>query len=562
MPPFPTNEPRVVSAQGRIHPSSLDADAVRVVERLQNAGFEAYLVGGCVRDLWLGRAPKDFDVATSARPRQIRRIFRSCRIIGRRFKLAHVVFRRPDGTEHIVETATFRRAPQPQDEDPGELLILDDNTFGTAAEDAARRDFTMNALFFDPRHWCIIDFVGGLDDLQRSRIETIGDPNIRLREDPVRILRAIKFASRLNFKIAYDTYEAMVRHSIDLNRAATPRLLEEILRLMRGGHAFASFQLLNQCGALAVILPEISQYLENEARQGPRGAFFIELFWRDLRALDAAVASGDPVTPAFLEALLYYRIFERELDPRRRLSHIPLRDPLQAAEVALDTLGRRMRVSKFDIARARQICASQMRFFLQANRKFRASHFVTQDYFSESLSLLRLHCVALEGLADNKKMWEVYEAWYQMQKRRHAGARRDESDDEALESPAAESTFQELWNLPTRRDAQHAPAAAPAPPPRAATPPPPPPPEPAPEPDVKIDVEPIAPETLQMAEAMAPRFGNREPDAPMREESSARQAGAARESLKFKITRPDAKFDFPENKPLVAIDDAPGFGDW
>src|SRR5262245_59981866 len=184
MPEYPTSTPRVHAADP-IPRSALDADAVRVVDRLQEAGFEAYLVGGCVRDLLLGRSPKDFDVGTSARPRQVRRLFRNCRIIGRRFKLAHVVFRRHDGTEQIVETATFRRAPRPSDLGPyGTLLITDDNVFGTAAEDAARRDFTINALFFDPRTWRILDFVGGLSDLRRGRIETIGDPNVRLREDP------------------------------------------------------------------------------------------------------------------------------------------------------------------------------------------------------------------------------------------------------------------------------------------------------------------------------------------------------------------------------------------
>lgn len=549
MNPYPRLEPRVVNVRGHIRPNSLDADAVRVVERLQDAGYEAYLVGGCVRDLLLGRAPKDFDVATSARPRQVRRIFRNCRIIGRRFKLAHVVFRRPDGTEHIVETATFRRAPQPQDEDPDELLILDDNTFGTAAEDAARRDFTINALFFDPRTWSVIDFVGGLDDLQKSRIETIGDPNIRLREDPVRILRAIKFAARLNFKIAFDTYDAMVRHALDLNRSATPRLLEEVLRLLRSGCAAASFQLLHQCGALAVVLPEIGEYLQIEATQAARGKFFIDLFWRDLRALDAAVASGDPVTPAFLEALLYYRIFEREMDPRRRLANFPLRDPIDAAEVAFDSLGRRMRISKFDIGRAKQICVAQTRFFVKPNKKFRVGSFVEQDYFQESLSLLRIHCVALEGLADNKKLWETYEGWYNLHKRKSAGPRRGREQATYFEAPAGEPTFEELWQLPTKQSAGENVNITNPPAPAA----PPPEPEPAAEP------EPITATTLTIASAMAPKFMNRDPDGPPIELPSAPRN--ARETLKYKINRPDAKFEFPE-RPLLTIDESPDFGDW
>ncbi|MBI3818132.1 MAG: polynucleotide adenylyltransferase PcnB [Planctomycetes bacterium] len=553
---FPT-QPRVVSAQGRIQPGSLNPDATRVVERLQSAGFEAYFVGGCVRDLWLGRAPKDFDIATSARPRQIRRIFRNCRIIGRRFKLAHVVFRRPDGTEHIVETATFRRAPDPQDESPDELLITDDNTFGTAAEDAARRDFTLNALFFDPRHWCIIDYVGGLDDLQRLRLKTIGDPNIRLREDPVRILRAVKFASRLNFKISFDTYDAMVRHASDLHRAAPPRLLEEILRLLRGGHAFMSFQLLHQCGALAVILPEIVHFLDNESRQGPRGKFYKDLFWRDLTALDESVKSGDPVTPAFLEALLFYRIFERELDPNRRRSDYPIRDPLQVADATLDPFGRRLRVSKFDIGRAKQICGAQTRFFIKAGKKFRTQQFVTQESFAEALAMLRMHCVALEGIADAAKLWSTYEAWYQLFKRKHVSSGDPSDDPEYFESPAAEPTFDELWHLPIKqdRDESRPPAAPPKNVTKVAAPEPEPPPEPPPP---AADVEPVSATTLQMANARAAsRVPKPVPDA----DAPSAPPKPARESLKFKITRPDAKFDFPEN-PMIVAEDPPMFGNW
>ncbi|MFN0206612.1 MAG: polynucleotide adenylyltransferase PcnB [Planctomycetota bacterium] len=593
--------PRLVSATGRISPATLDADAVRVVDRLQAAGYEAYLVGGCVRDLWLGKKPKDFDVVTSARPRQIRRVFRNCRIIGRRFKLAHVVFRRPDGTEHIVETATFRRAPEPgedldRDSFGNDLLITDDNTFGTAAEDAVRRDFTINALFFDPRTWRIIDYIGGLDDLDRQRIETIGDPNIRLREDPVRILRAIKFAARLNFKIAHETYQAMLRHAGDLAMAAVPRLLEENLRLLRSGHAYTAFQLLAQCGALSIILPEIAQFLEVERRRPQHGQFFIDLFWRDIQALDECVAAGDPVTPAFLHSVLFYRLFERECDANRRISHYPIRESIDAAEAVFEPYARRMRIPKFDFARAKQICASQPRFLLQTNKRFRPSHFVEQEYFTESLSLFRLHCVVLEAFGMGAKYWEIYDSWFQMFRRTNARAgpapERDIRFEPAAPAPAEEHTFQELWNLPRRGD---------APPPRSfeveadttkrsaarqpsrplsftplssskaaqqksyiskedalqswAAESPAAPAEPAP----KAEVEPLSPSTLQMAESMALRFEGRDPDAAV--DDAMATPKTVRDPIRFKLTRPDAKFEFPEG-PMVTIDEGAAFGDW
>ena len=179
---------RVVPADG-IRPGDVDQDALRVLSRLQRSGFEAYLVGGCVRDLLLGRKPKDFDLATAAHPRQIRRLFRNGRIIGRRFRLVHVVY-----GEHVVETATFRREPPSGDNgDDDDLLIREDNVFGTAGEDARRRDFTINGLFYDPAAGVIHDWVDGLVDLEAGILRTIGDPTIRLPEDPVRILRAIKF---------------------------------------------------------------------------------------------------------------------------------------------------------------------------------------------------------------------------------------------------------------------------------------------------------------------------------------------------------------------------------
>lgn len=237
--------------------AAIDPDADRVVRKLVRAGHKAYLVGGCVRDLLVAKKPKDFDVATSATPNEIKATFRNCRIIGRRFRLAHVFF----GSK-IIETSTFRA--NPRDEDDHDLLIRRDNVFGTETEDARRRDFTINGLFYDVEREEVIDHVGGLADLDAKLVRTIGDPDIRFQEDPVRILRAIKFAARLDFGFEPATWRALLRWRGEISKCAPPRLLEEIHRLMRGGAARRSFELLVETGVLAVLSPYLAGLLEGE----------------------------------------------------------------------------------------------------------------------------------------------------------------------------------------------------------------------------------------------------------------------------------------------------------
>jgi len=235
--------------------SAIDADADRVVRKLTRAGYKAYLVGGCVRDLLVGRTPKDFDVATSATPNEIKATFRNSRIIGRRFRLAHVFF----GSK-IIETATFRA--NPRDEDAADLLIRRDNVFGSETEDARRRDFTINGLFYDVEREEVIDHVGGLADLEAKLIRTIGDPDVRFQEDPVRMLRAIKFAARLGFGFEPTTWRALLRWRSEISKCAPPRLLEEMHRLLRGGAARRSFELMVETGVLAVLSPYLAGLLE------------------------------------------------------------------------------------------------------------------------------------------------------------------------------------------------------------------------------------------------------------------------------------------------------------
>lgn len=280
----------------------MDADAVKVVRRLNSAGYEAYLVGGCVRDLLLGSSPKDFDVATSALPEDVRALFRNSRVIGRRFRLVHVLFSRGK----VIETATFRRPPEPAREGSDEeLLIRSDNVFGHADDDAMRRDFTINALFYDVQRREVLDWCGGMEDIERRVVRTIGDPVVRFMEDPVRILRAVKFSARLDLGIEPEVWRAMVQCRNSLTLAAKPRVFEELLRLMRGGAARRSLWLMWESGLLDVLLPELAAYIADRGEDDATS-------WRILQQVDAATRErGEPLDDVVLwGALLFEPLLE------------------------------------------------------------------------------------------------------------------------------------------------------------------------------------------------------------------------------------------------------------
>jgi poly(A) polymerase len=280
----------------RLDPARVDEAARRVVTKLTRAGHEAYLVGGCVRDLLVGKSPKDFDVATSALPEEVRSVFRNSRIIGRRFRLVHVFF----GGGQIIETATFRRTPQPTESDEEDsLLIRSDNVFGEAHEDALRRDFTINALFYDIERESVLDWTNGMRDIESRTVRTIGDPMVRLQEDPVRILRAVKFAARLDFGLDPALYDAAVHCRGALAMAARPRLSEEILRLMRGGASHRSFWLALEMGLLDVLLPELAAFVVD----AKHGAFVFHL----LSEVDERTKeTGAPLDDVLLWAALLF----------------------------------------------------------------------------------------------------------------------------------------------------------------------------------------------------------------------------------------------------------------
>ena len=276
-------EPRVVPrAEHQLSRRDIDPDALKVLYRLREARHVSYLVGGSVRDLLLGRRPKDFDVGTSAHPYQVKKLFRNCWIIGRRFRLAHVKF-----GQKVIEVATFRRpisageevvqdgVPAPNPATPeGQHLVHHDNTFGTPEEDAFRRDFTINALFYDIATFSVIDYVGGLDDLHHRVVRSIGDPLVRFVEDPVRMLRAVALAARLDFTLDPPVADAIRQLRHEIARSSPPRLLEEYYKILRAGSAEKAFRGLADVGLLEPISTELQ-----------RGA--ADPLWRSLAELDA-----------------------------------------------------------------------------------------------------------------------------------------------------------------------------------------------------------------------------------------------------------------------------------
>lgn len=290
------------SSQHSVRRDMVSRNAVTVVERLEKAGYQAFLVGGCVRDLLLGIKPKDFDVATNATPEQVRAEFRNARVIGRRFKLAHVQFGR-----EIIEVATFR-ASHNEDSDHGQQQsshhesgrILRDNVYGNQEQDAQRRDFTINALYMEPTHERILDYTRGVHDIRNRLVRLIGDPELRYLEDPVRMLRAVRFAAKLDFEIEHHTAAPIRRLAHHLNDIPSARLYDEVVKLLLSGQGERTFELLCHYDLFAPLFPLSARALRDEPE------YTEALIRQALRNTDDRIALGKPVTPAFLFAALLW----------------------------------------------------------------------------------------------------------------------------------------------------------------------------------------------------------------------------------------------------------------
>jgi len=333
--------------------------------RLVRHGYKAYLVGGGVRDLLLGKKPKDFDIATDATPRKIKNLFRNCRIIGRRFKLAHVYFR----NQKIIEVSTFRDVSTTPSQDTLEVpetieTNAHDNTYGTPATDAHRRDLTINALFYELSTFSIIDYVGGMQDLQSKTIRIIGDPEVRFQEDPVRMLRAVRHAARAGFEIEKQSYKAITQHHELLTTASQVRVYEEFKRDLSGGAALPTLRLLQQTGLLEHLLPEL---LLNNSALLLKDSYFSTVVER-MDSYLRCTKIDDPLTSIlglFAIFLVAYpsseeQLFEQELDREELIDHlkscfIKLMVPRKERERIDDLLALWLRLRQMPIERVKKL---------------------------------------------------------------------------------------------------------------------------------------------------------------------------------------------------------------
>ncbi len=359
--------------------SLISRHAMTVLKGLKQKGYDSYLVGGCVRDLLLGLEPKDFDVSTNASPEQVRRVFRNARVIGRRFKIVHVRFGR-----EVIEVATYRGAPASSHQDESthrvgeEGRLLADNIYGTRDEDAIRRDLSVNALYYDPGSDEVLDYHEGLADIKQGLLRIIGDPSERYREDPVRMLRVVRFASKLGFEIDPSASEALDQHVDLLTNIPPARLFDEVLKLFHSGSAVTTFEKLRQHGLFEYLFPATDQLLNSEEEGYPRT--FLPLA---LNNTDKRIQQGKPVIPAFLYSVLLWEPF-RQYKMAAMEQGISEYDSIhQAADQAIVEQLSTVAIPRRFTAQMREIWVMQFFFDqrksrhvarLLENRKFRAGY--------------------------------------------------------------------------------------------------------------------------------------------------------------------------------------------
>lgn len=394
--------------QHSISRKDISPNALKVLYRLKDAGFEAYLVGGCIRDLLLGLKPKDFDVVTNAHPEQVKNVFRNCRLIGRRFRLAHVVFGR-----EVIEVATFRgHHSGVEDDDNANKIaslsdhgqILRDNVYGTIEEDAERRDFTVNALYYSIKDFAIYDFANGIKSIAARNIELIGDPETRYREDPVRMLRAIRFATKLNMQIAPESAADIPQLAVLLKNIPAPRLFDELVKMWLSGKGFDNFMLMRELNITKQLLPQLEKLLKQE----PEGKAF-QLITRALQDTDQRVATDKPVTPAFIfAAMLWYPV---EVRAQTLLIESGLNENdafgIAMTEI-LDDIQRTIAIPKRFSLAMRDIWFLQNRLAKRAGR--RAFKLMEQNKFRGAYDFLVLRAAAEGGeLQDLARWWEQFQ---------------------------------------------------------------------------------------------------------------------------------------------------------
>lgn len=400
----PEQTPGVVASEGVIidrseHPISrrqIPENVLKVLYRLHRSGYRAYLCGGSVRDLLTGRPPKDFDIATDAHPMEVRRLFRNSRIIGRRFRLVHVIFQ-----DMVVEVSTFRREPERGTDETEDLLITDDNTFGSPLQDARRRDLTINALFYNIADFSVIDYVGGLDDLHRRRVRVIGDPDVRFREDPVRMMRAIEFASRLGFEIEHNTWEAILRHRSEILKASPPRVSEEILELLRRGWSRGAIRLMVDSGLLEPLLPEIHNTISGD--RAPH-------FWKMLEVLDRTVQVGRKISDPVLLSVLFlpWIVEEIETEEQRREGRMRIGEVIVFIRELIQPIYARMALAAGTRHQIEQTLETLWRLLEPPIERRAIFRFVYREPFNDALALLELYALSSGRYVEQLRQWQAF----------------------------------------------------------------------------------------------------------------------------------------------------------
>jgi len=445
-------KPTIISrSEHSISRKWISPNAVRVLYKLKEHGYDAYLVGGGVRDLLLGREPKDFDIATDATPNAIKKVFRNCRLIGRRFRLAHIHFH-----DEIIEVATFRSmvdepgpadaAPaekplvlqasepgHPEHDGPGALnpptssvtngtgglpehhtrprpprmlktedgMILRDNVFGTPEEDALRRDFTVNALFYNIADYSVIDYVGGMRDLRSGLIRTIGDPLVRFTEDPVRMVRAVRFASMLGFEIEDETYRALLELRDKVALASPSRMYEEVLKLFLLGEGEKTYQLLRKTGLFGVIFPRLNEWVDTESDGFPHVRIGKALEW-----VDACVQSGRQVPPHILFGLMYGQYLEERAAEYRNTGVPPLDAITRAVSETLTEQAQRVQIPRKVGLPMRDMYWNQQRFSKREGKYPR--YFQRRPGFADAFEYLRFTSEVSGERAELRAWWKKF----------------------------------------------------------------------------------------------------------------------------------------------------------
>ncbi len=409
--------PRIINrSEHTISRQLVSPNALRVLYRLRDSGFTACLVGGCVRDLLLGREPKDFDIATDATPGEIKKLFRNCRLIGRRFRLAHIHFR-----DEIIEVATFRASAAEGEADESALaagdeaesdggeqapilkseegMLLRDNLFGTPEEDAWRRDFTVNALSYNIADFSIVDYVGGVEDLERGIIRTIGDPWQRFTEDPVRMLRALRFSAQLGFTLEPGCRQAIGDMAERICQAAPPRLFDELLKMFLSGEGEQCYQLLRQCGLFAALFPFLDAWLAREEDGFPHTAISDALL-----RVDEMVCRGEkPTIPLFL-AMFFGSYLEEEAERLRVDGAAPQESIEMAVAGLMAETAPRVQITQRVAYRLREILVLQQRFGRIPGRK--PGSVLARPAFAEALAYLRFRAAGRRELMKSCGWWE------------------------------------------------------------------------------------------------------------------------------------------------------------